>query len=91
MLEQVKTALKRFDDVSGFYRLGGIVADPSGSSQKNHGGGNFFRQNHGIMSGAAHHAVRFTPGFSDRLFNFIDQKRAHRHRLLIQESIPAQV
>ena len=65
------------------------MADPALSSQKNHGGGNFLGENHGIMSGATHHVMRFTSSFTDRQSDFTDKKRIHCHGPLTQKDITA--
>ncbi len=65
------------------------MADPARSSQKNHGGGNFLGQNHGIVARAAHHAMRLAASLPDRLFDFIDEERIHRHCRLTQENLLA--
>ena len=62
---------------------GGIVADSAGSSQKNHRRWNFLRQNHGIVTRAAHHAMRIASGLRDCPFYLSRKEWIHRDRRLV--------
>jgi len=58
-------------DVFKGNRFGGVVADAAGRPQKDHGGGNSFGEDHGIVTSAARHAVRLASGLADCLFDLI--------------------
>ena len=61
------------------------MTDTAGSSQKDHRGGNLFRQNHGIVTRAANHAMCFATRLLRGLLDLIRQKWIHGNRRLFQQ------
>jgi len=82
------SAIESLRDVVEMHRLRRIVADAPGRSQENHRCGNFFREDHGIMSCAAGHAMGLATGFLNGMLDLLRQKRIHRHGMLCEERPP---
>ena len=89
LVEQMQTALDGFGDIVNRNRLRRVVTDSPGCSQEDHRGRDLFRNNHGIMSCAADHAVRFTTCPTDGFFNLATKRRIHRYCRLIYQRAPA--
>jgi len=56
----------------------GVMADAAGGTQKNHCRGNFFGQDHRVMTGAAYHAVGCAAYLADCLLNLAAEEGIHR-------------
>src|ERR1700722_9542790 len=69
--------------------FGGVVADSAGRPQEDHRGGNFFGEDHSIVTGATRHAMRLTSGPADRFFDLVDKEWIHRDALLVQQYVAA--
>ena len=90
MIEQFEPAFKTLGDVACLDRLRRVVAYSSRSSQKDHCHGNFLGQDHGVVAGAADHAVRLASSLSHGFFDLVDKKRVHIYRRLAEEFTPPQ-
>ena len=64
-MEQMQAAFNRFGHILKSDRFSRIVADSARSSEEDHRGRNFLRQDHCIMTGSAHHVMRLAAGFLD--------------------------
>jgi hypothetical protein len=55
-------------------RFCGIMTDAPRAPQKDHGRVNSFCHDHGIVSSAAHHAMRLASSVANRLINLPNEK-----------------
>src|ERR1700680_2760199 len=83
LLELVSSAIDSLRHVAEFHRFRRIVADAARRAQKNHGGGNFFRQYHGVVASPAHHPVWLASRFADGLFYLAYEKWIHGYSPLV--------
>src|SRR6202050_2235415 len=67
--------------------FGGVVADAAGCPQEDHRGGNFFGEDHSIVTGATRHAMRFASGLADRIFDMVHKEWIHCNGLLAQQHV----
>src|ERR1700735_2043649 len=87
LIEKMQSAFDCFLDILDDDRLRGIVAYPAGSAQKNHGSRNSFRQDHSVVTGAAHPASGPASFLADCLLYLRSEKRIHHDGSLARQNI----
>src|ERR1700756_3667262 len=88
MPQQMNTTLDRLRNVIDQDRLRRIVADAAWCPEENNSGGDFFSQDHGIMAGAAGHAVRLASRLPNCFFYPSDYFGGHLHGALVHVLLP---
>jgi hypothetical protein len=83
----MESAIERFPDVVEMDGFGGIMTDAAGGSQKDHGGGSFFGEDHGVVAGAAGQTMRLAARAADSFLDLIDEVGIHGHRALAQQRV----
>jgi hypothetical protein len=82
----MQSAFKSFGYVFYLDRFRRIVANSAGRPQKNHGGGDFFGEDHGVVAGAAGQTMRLAARAADSFLGLLDEKRVHRYGALAQQN-----
>src|SRR3974377_1115144 len=83
-IEQMQTAFQRLRHVVRVDGLGGVVADATGTAEKDDSCRQTLCQDHGVVSSAADHTMRRTSCLPDRLLDLIDDKWIHRDCFLVE-------
>jgi hypothetical protein len=81
-------ALDRHRNVVDQDRFRRIVADAAWCPDENNSGRDFFGQDHGIMTGAAYHAVRLASRLPDCFFYLSNEIEVHLHGALVNVLVP---
>ena len=76
-------------NIAGQNRFIGMMADAARTAQKQHRRGHATRNNHGIVAGAARHAMNPETGALDGALQNLCEIRIHRDSRLIQTLLPA--
>src|SRR5258705_11947238 len=82
------SAIESPRDVVEMHRFRRIVADAPRRSQKNHRRGNFFREDHGIMSRARRHAMVISICVLNGKFDLLHYKSIHSYVMLFEAKPP---
>src|SRR5947207_8707420 len=90
LFKKMHTGVKRCGHVFDQHVFVRMMAHASWGAQKQHNGGNFCGQNHGIVSCAAGHAVDWVTGSFHRLFQSGDHGRIHGNCRLVELLLPFQ-
>src|SRR5580692_276475 len=88
-LDKSNPAIERGGYIAGQNRFIGMMANAAGAAQEQHRGGHAPRNNHGIVAGAARHAMNLEPGALDGALQHLCEARIHCDGRLIQARLPA--